>query len=90
MTKKQKVSPERKGDDILLEMRKGVSSKQHIDQNAAATARAVRRVQDLADSGNEDIFVKQIKEAFPGISGNELLEKISLYRELKRLRSSRG
>jgi len=43
----------------------------------------------LADLGNEDAFVRQIKETFPGISATELLEKIAQFRELKRLRSTR-
>ncbi|MGD0522662.1 MAG: hypothetical protein ABSA48_15505 [Terracidiphilus sp.] len=47
----------------------------------------MKRVDEFADTGDEDAFVKQIKETFPGISGTELLEKIALFRELKRLRS---
>jgi hypothetical protein len=45
------------------------------------------RVNEYINTGDEDAFVKQIKETFPGISGTELLEKIGLFRELKRIRS---
>ncbi len=47
----------------------------------------MERVNEFANTGDEDAFVKQIKETFPGISGNELVEKIALFRELKRIRS---
>jgi hypothetical protein len=61
----------------------------HIDkQKELAKAQAMDRVSEFSYTGDEDAFVKQIKEAFPGISGTELLEKIGLFRELKRLRSS--
>jgi hypothetical protein len=64
-------------------------SKAHIDKKAKlATARAMERVVEFANTGDEDAFVKQIKEVFPGISGTELLEKIALFRELKRIRSA--
>jgi hypothetical protein len=63
-------------------------SQDHIDKSAKlATARAMERVNEFANTGDEDAFVKQIKETFPGISGNELVEKIALFRELKRIRS---
>jgi hypothetical protein len=65
-----------------------LQSKVHIDKKAkSATARAMERVNEFAFTGDEEAFVKQIKEAFPGISGTELLEKIALFRELKRIRS---
>lgn len=50
--------------------------------------RAMKRVNEFVDVGDEDAFVKQIKETFPEISGTELLEKIALFRELKRIRST--
>ena len=63
-------------------------SQEHIDKNAKlATARAMDRVNEYADTGDEDAFVKQIKATFPGFSGTELLEKIALFRELKRIRA---
>jgi hypothetical protein len=63
-------------------------SQEHIDKEAKqATARAMSRVNGYAETGDEDAFVKQIKAAFPGISGTDLLEKITLFRELKRIRS---
>jgi hypothetical protein len=65
-----------------------LQGKAHIDKKKElATAHAMGRVKEFAYIGDEDAFVKQIKEAFPGISGAELLEKIALFRELKRLRS---
>ena len=63
-------------------------SRMHIDEDAKqATARAREQAAEYADVGDEDAFVKLVKEAFPGISGKELLEKIALFRELKRIRS---
>jgi hypothetical protein len=63
-------------------------SQKHIDKNAKlAIDRAMERVNEYAYIGDEEAFVKQIKAAFPGISGAELLEKVALFRELKRLRS---
>jgi len=47
----------------------------------------MERVSEFSYTGDEEAFVKQIKAAFPGISGPELLQKIALFRELKRLRS---
>ena len=64
-------------------------SQQHIDNDAKlATARAMDRVNEYANTGDEEAFVKQIKAVFPRISGAELLEKITLFRELKRIRST--
>jgi hypothetical protein len=64
-------------------------SREHIDRSAIqATADAMTRVNEYAYTGDEDAFVKQIKAVFPGISGAELLEKIALFRELRRLRST--
>ena len=61
----------------------------HIDKKKEqAKAQAMDRVNEFSYTGDEDAFIKQIKEAFPAISGTELLEKIALFRELKRLRSS--
>jgi hypothetical protein len=61
----------------------------HIDKKKElAKTQAMDRVSEFSFTGDEDAFVKQIKAAFPGISGTELLEKIALFRELKRLRSS--
>jgi hypothetical protein len=66
-------------------------SRAHIDKNAEqATARAMERVAEFSNSGDEEAFVKQIKEVFPGISGPELLQKIVLFRELKRTRTRGG
>jgi hypothetical protein len=63
----------------------------HIDKNAEqATAHAMERVVEFSHSGDEEAFVKQIKAVFPGISGPELLEKIALFRELRRIRSRGG
>jgi hypothetical protein len=63
----------------------------HIDEDAKlAAAQSKENVVDFADNGDEDAFVKQIKAVFPRISPPELLEKIALFRELKRLRSRGG
>jgi hypothetical protein len=63
----------------------------HIDEDAKlAIAQSKENVVDFADRGDEDAFVKQIKAAHPEISPRELLEKIALFRELKRIRSRAG
>ena len=63
----------------------------HIDEDAKlAVAQSKKNVLDFADSGDEEAFVKQIKAAYPKISPRELLEKIALFRELKRIRSRGG
>jgi hypothetical protein len=60
----------------------------HIDEDAKlALAQSKKNVLDFADTGDEDAFVQQIKAAHPGINPRELLEKIALFRELKRIRS---
>jgi hypothetical protein len=60
----------------------------HIDEDAKlALAQSKKNVLDFADTGDEDAFVQQIKSAHPGINPRELLEKIALFRELKRIRS---
>ena len=66
-----------------------LKSKVHIDQEKKLEkAQAMNRVDEFSYTGNEDAFVKQMKATFPGISGTELLEKIALFRELKRIRST--
>jgi hypothetical protein len=63
----------------------------HIDEDAKlAVAQSKKNVLDFADNGDEDAFVQQIKAADPRISPRELLEKIALFRELKRIRSRGG
>jgi hypothetical protein len=63
----------------------------HIDEEAKlAIEQSKKNVLDFADSGDEEAFVKQIKAAYPKISPRELLEKIALFRELKRIRSRGG
>lgn len=63
----------------------------HIDEDAKrAIAQSKENVIDFADRGDEDAFVQQIKAAHPRISPPELLEKIRLFRELKRIRSRGG
>jgi hypothetical protein len=63
----------------------------HIDEDAKrATAQSKENVIDFADRGDEDAFVQQIKAAHPKITPRELLEKIALFRELKRIRSRGG
>ncbi len=80
--------PNDKGKGILRELREDVGSKNQLKKNAQkAAAQAANHARELADIGNEDAFVQQIKAAFPKISKTELLEKIALFRELKRIRS---
>ncbi len=63
----------------------------HIDEDAKrAIAQSKENVLNFADIGDEDAFVAQIKAAHPRISPRELLEKIRLFRELKRIRSRGG
>lgn len=89
--RKDKKPPGIQDSEILRQLREDTGTRKHSDQSAKqATARAMRRVDEYADVGDEDAFVKQIKAAFPGISGTELLEKIALFRELKRIRSARS
>jgi hypothetical protein len=87
--RKQDTNPQEKGREILQQMREDTSSKHRLDKIAEqATARSVARVKELADLGQEEAFVKQIKQTFPGIGQAELIEKIALFPELKRIRST--
>jgi len=63
LTKKQRIVPGEKGGEILRELRESVAPKQHIDRTAQlAVARAMDHAKLLADLGNEDAFVKQIRD----------------------------
>jgi hypothetical protein len=67
---------------------RGPHSRKHINPDAeAAKRRDLERVSELVDLGDEDTFVSLIKTREPAISPSELLKRIELFRELKRLRS---
>jgi hypothetical protein len=67
---------------------RGPHGRKHIDIDAEAAKRRDReRTIELAYLGDEDAFVSLTKLREPNISASELLKKIELFRELKRLKS---
>ena len=73
-----------------FEIAKPRTQKGEVRSREQAVKRAKDDVIEYADNGDEDAFVQQIKAADPKISSRELLEKIALFRELKRIRSRGG
>ena len=69
-------------------MRKGTSSNQHVQNQEEAKRRDFERTKELAFTGDEDGFVALTKERDPNITASELLRRIRLFRELKRIRST--
>jgi hypothetical protein len=68
--------------------KRGPQSRKHIDVDAEAEKRRDQeRVLELVDLGDEDSFVALQKLREPDISATELVKRIELFRELKRLRS---
>ncbi len=88
MTKKQSNSPKEEGREILSQMRKETSSHEHSHNKEDAKKRDYERTRELAFTGDEDGFVALTKEREPNITASELLRRIRLFRELKRLRST--
>ena len=73
-----------------FEIAKTRTHKGEVRFREQAVKRAKDDIIEYADNGDEDAFVQQIKAADPRISPRELLEKIRLFRELKRIRSRGG
>ena len=73
-----------------FEIAKTRTHKGEVISREQAVKRAMDDVIEYADNGDEAAFVQQIKAADPRISPRELLEKIRLFRELKRIRSRGG
>jgi hypothetical protein len=73
-----------------FEIAKPRTHKGEVRFREQAVKRAKDDIIEYADNGDEDAFVQQIKAADPRISPRELLEKIRLFRELKRIRSRGG
>jgi hypothetical protein len=67
---------------------RGPHSRKHLIPDAeAAKRRDLERISELVDLGDEETFVSLTKAREPAISATELVKRIQMFRELKRLRS---
>jgi hypothetical protein len=89
LAKEKDARPAEKSSEILREMRESVSPKRNAQKIAEeAKRRDFERAKELAFLGDEEAFVALMKEREPNITADELLRRILLFRELKRIRSN--